>query len=402
MNYIKLTFFCLHFLKFLTKIFGLEWPLIIRNKGDKTYCNKKALLYYKNDSIVFPSLAKFYTHSNFWEICEIVRLLNRYGFMVDLVDRDAKNFIPKNDYRLFIGLGAGHSGKFFAKYAKNMPSAIKVLLAAGPEPTISNKLVTEQYERFNKRKKSKVPAMRLTQDLDFESFARIADYFLVIGEPGSFCPETYEYLKKPVLTYLPSSSPKISFDPIWITKRNRKSFLCFAGSGFICKGVDVLVDAFLKMPDMNLHICGPNTEKSFFEVMGQNILKSNNIFYEGFVDIGEKKFNELIEKCSYVIFASSSEGCATSVTTVLRGGLIPILTTESGINVGEFGYILDGKKEDIISKIIEICREVIALDDTSYRSRVFDVLEESLKYTQNSFSSTFEKSLIKILRDIDS
>lgn len=400
MSLIKLTYFFFRLLSFISHRFNIEWPLVIRNRGFKNTCSKKALLYYKNDSIIFPWLASTFIHTNLWEVPEIVRILNRYNFLVDIVDRDAKNFIPKNEYDLFIGLGAGHSGKFFAQYAKKLPSATKVLLANGPEPIISNKLVKEQYERFNKRKSCKVPAMRLTEGLDFKTFSLITDYFLVIGEPGSFCPETYKHLKKPVLTYLPSSSPNIKFDPRWIAKRNRKSFLCFVGNGFICKGVDVLVDAFLKMPEANLHICGPDSEKLFFEVLGKDISDSHNISYEGFVDVRGSRFNQLVNECSYVIFASSSEGCATSVTSVLRAGLIPILTPETGIKVGDFGYLLDGKKSDLISKTIEICREAMALDAESYRSKVFDVLEDSLKYTQSSFSTTFEKSLITILNKI--
>ena len=45
------------------------------------------------------------------------------------------------------------------------------------------------------------------------------------------------------------------------------NFLCFAGNGFICKGVDVLIEAFLQTPDLNLSICGPNTEKAFLRPM---------------------------------------------------------------------------------------------------------------------------------------
>jgi glycosyltransferase involved in cell wall biosynthesis len=191
------------------------------------------------------------------------------------------------------------------------------------------------------------------------------------------------------------------FDPKWSEKRDRKSFLCFAGNGFICKGVDILVDAFVNMPDAILHICGPDTEKTFFEVMGDTIKKSENIHYEGFVDIGGEKFNRLIEKCSYVVFASSSEGCATSVTTVLRAGLVPILTPETSIDIGDFGYLIDGPKDNLIAKTIHRCREVMALDDASYASKVWGVLKDSMKYTQGSFSKTIESALITVLEEKD-
>jgi hypothetical protein len=381
-------------------LLGTDWPLVIRNINliaPKTEASKYALLYYKTEPFVMPWKVHGYRHTNLWEIVQIVRILNRYGYAVDVVDRDAKYFVPKDVYDLFLGLGAGHSGKRFSQYAQRIPRATKILIAAGPEPKLSNKLVMEHYARFNRRHSCEVPAMRLTEGIDFESFARDTDYFMAIGEQHTFCPQSYIALVKPVLNYLPSTSPAIRFQPEWLETRSRRAFLCFAGDGFICKGVDVVVDAFAQMPDAEVYVCGPRSEPAFFEVLKGKLGASLNIRYEGFIKIGSPRFEELAAYCSYVVFPSSAEGCATSIATVLRTGLLPVVTKETGIDVGEFGFYIDGGKESLVEETMSACRKAIEISDAEYRQRVLDCLEDSSKYTQASFTDSFEKAILTVL-----
>jgi glycosyltransferase involved in cell wall biosynthesis len=378
-------------------------------KGDSTFVQNldggfsrapyRALLYYKTEPFIYPEVVKDYTHTNLWEITEIVRILNNFGFVVDIIDRSRVDFMPEDKYDLFIGLGAGRSGKYFARYAEALPKAIKVLLAAGPEPTLSNRLVQEQYDRFNARHRTNVPAMRLTAGIDFAAFVQNTDYFLVIGEDGQFCTDSYRSLGKPILTFLPGTSPNCRFFPQWIKDRGRNNFLCFAGNGFICKGVDLLVEAFLDMPDLNLYICGPDSERDFFKVLGDAINSSKNIHYEGFVQVGGERFLQLLGECSFVVFASSAEGCATSVATALRGGLVPILNKEVGINIEKFGFELSGPKENLISEIKAVSRRASVISNEEYRKRVYDTLEDAMKYTQASYTQTFSSAMLRILQE---
>lgn len=386
---------------FLGNTFGLNWPLVLRNINRLSFAPnsslKHALLYYKTEPFVMPWKLSGYRHTNLWEIVEMVRILNRYGYVVDVVDRDDKKFVPEDVYDLFLGLGAGQSGKQFSKYAKKMPRATKILIAAGPEPGLSNKLVFDQYARFNQRHGCKVPAMRIRGDLDFESFTRDTDYFMPIGEKHTFSPQSYMALGKPVLNYLPSTSPAIRFLPEWLKTRSRRAFLCFAGDGFICKGVDVVVDAFADMPDAEVYICGPHSEPAFFEVLGAKLAAAPNIRYEGFIKVGGARFEELVAKCAYVVFPSSSEGCATSIATVLRTGLLPVVTRETGIDIDQFGIYIDGEKENLVEETMSACRKAMEISDSEYRQRVWDCLKDSSKYTQASFTDSFEKVVLEVL-----
>jgi len=386
-------------IKIKRRLTEITRPLLVRNLNfSNKVVNKKALLYYKTGGFLKKGVIN-YTHTNEWEIFKMVSVLNNLGYSVDIVDRNKKNFIPKNIYDLFIGLAAGDSGKFYKKYATLLPKAIKVALCAGPEPALSAKLVIEQYDRFNKRHGTNIKTMRVPT-IDFNSFAAESDAILAIGESDTFCPDTYKIHNKPLYTYFPGCSPKIKFSQRWFQTRDMNKFICFAGNGFVCKGVDLVVEVFSKHPELTLHICGPDDEKGFFEVLGPTIKSCDNIIYEGFVGVGGKKFEELSSSCSFVIFNSSAEGCATSVTTMMTAGLVPVLNYETGINIDDCGiYIHNIDSKDRVDSTEKAALKACNLTKIEYAKLVSSTLKESEKYTQKSFTKSIGlafKEIIKI------
>ncbi|MCG7854044.1 MAG: glycosyltransferase [Methanosarcinaceae archaeon] len=267
-----------------------------------------------------------YAHPNIWELLEMIRLLNLFGFVVDVIDRSVDDFVPKDIYDLFIGLGSGGSGKYYMKYASLLKRAIKVLYATGADPILSNKLALEQYNRFYERTGIKAPPMRM-RDIDFKKFIFLSDYIFCIGEENSFSFSSYKKYNKQIHPIFPSSNPHIKFSLEWLATRRPNRFYCRAGNGFIYKGVDLLVEAFRQTPHLELYISGPDSEPAFFEAYKAVINKAPNISYEGFISM--EQFNELCGSCSYSLSASASEGCSTSVTTSMRAGLVPIINYET-------------------------------------------------------------------------
>ena len=357
----------------------------------------RALLYFKTGWFLKKNNNLEYRHTNEWEIIEIVRILNTLGFVVDVIDRGALNFKPDDKYDLFIGIAAGDSGRYYKKYAELLPSAIKVALCAGPEPKLSAQLVREQYARFNLRYKSNLPTMR-EPTIDFDSFAKSSDALLVIGEKSQFCYESYQRHNMPVYNYLPGCSSEIRFLHHWVSMRDRTKFICFSGDGFICKGVDLVVEAFSRHPELSVHICGPDSEQGFFDILGDTIKKSSNIFYEGFVDVGSKKFEDLASSCSFSIFNTAAEGVATSVASVMIAGLVPIVNYEAGINVDHIKLGIKDNKDRVKSTEDAIIK-ASTLSDDDYKDAVMKTILESEKYTQQSFSTSFKSSVSKIMQD---
>jgi glycosyltransferase involved in cell wall biosynthesis len=219
-----------------------------------------------------------------------------------------------------------------------------------------------------------------------------ADFIFSIGDPGTQSYNSFLSSNLPVLNFYPSTSPKVTFDLKWIEERQRNSFLCFAGNGFICKGVDLVLEAFLKDQTKELHICGPNSESIFFEHYGEQIKNAPNITYHGFIEPGGELFNSLAARCSYVVFHSASEGCCTSVATAMRAGLVPIINSWTGINVEGIGIQL-AEEGDIIQTIKDETDKASLINTMDYSTMVTNTLRKAQKFSQDSFTQSYSAAL---------
>ena len=388
------------FLLKIRNILKIDYPLfienvtVIKNNNKKT---KKLLLLFKTIPIISPISLKLYSHTNYFEVLEIIKIFNNKNFDVDVLDRDYKDFVPNKKYDVFIGVGAGNSGSQYSKIAKELKSTKNVLMCYGPEPEISKKKVIERYDFFNKRHNTNVPTMRVPDKVNILESVKYSNMILAIGEEGTFSFESYKKYNLPVFSFLPSISSKRIFNKNFLKTRNRNKFLCFAGNGFICKGVDVVIDAFLKMPNLDLTICGPDSEKPFFDVYGKILNKNNNIKYEGFVYQNTIKFNNIIKENAYVILDSSSEGCVTSVMSCMKTGMLPIINYECGISLNDFGYELKhDNNEDIVPEIIKKCNLAALKPKTEYENEVKTMLSNISHISQEGFSKNIENFVTQL------
>jgi len=353
-----------------------------------TSLDKRCLLYMKTS----PLYRKTNQHTNMWQTRQWVYVLNSLGFLVDMVSPEVDDYTPSDDYDLFIGYGSGNSGKHFHKYSSALIKAKKIIFAGGPEPCLSNFLVRERYDKFNQRTGLNAPYMR-TIDVDFDEFAAVANYIFCIGENGGFSCNSYAKYGLPVMPIIPSHNA-----PLYIQSRHKKDqkhFLCFAGSGLICKGVDILVEAFRDLPDFDLHICGPK-EDVFYEAYADLFQPSSNIHYYGFVDIDGEQYQDLCAKCSFTILHSAAEGCCTAVINNMVSGLIPVINHEVGIDVDGFGYQIPSVI-DRVDAVRAAVLEVSSMNKSEYEHRVTMTLNASQKYTQQSFTESITIALEEVI-----
>jgi glycosyltransferase involved in cell wall biosynthesis len=233
---------------------------------------------------------------------------------------------------------------------------------------------------------------------EFTKIMNHVDYVFAIGEAHCFSPKTYLPFGKPVLPFFPAISPQVGLDIDWLKKRKLNNFLCFSGNGFICKGVDLLVEAFSQMPDMNLTICGPKTEQSFFTAYDGLIANSPNITFAGFVSVGSSLYRELCAQNAYAMFHSSSEGCATSVATCMRAGMVPLLNYETGIDVKDYGYLIESG-DDPLPAIRKAVSWASRLDRDEYVARSLRTFADSQKYSQEGFTTSMTNNLVQVIED---
>lgn len=345
-------------------------------KGYDKKC-KRALLYYKSDAFTDPQLAKDYTHTNYWESVEIANILNEMGYIVDIIDRTATKFDLEDKYELFIGIGAGDSGQHYPDIAQQIPSAIRIMYALGPEPKQSNKWIEDRYISHIFRGGKHLGKMRRTIDkLDIDEVMKYTDAIITCG--NDYIQNTYAKFNKPIYRVYLSSHPELKME------QTGNAFLYFGGNGNIVKGLDLAIEAFTGT-DLELYICAPD-EPEYQPKL------SPNIHWVGFVPVGGSKFNEVVSKCGYVILPSCSEACATSVTTCMRKGLIPIVTEAVGLDIGDFGYIIESNVERIRDKVVDISK----IHQWEKRRRHEDTYKESFKYTQENFIRTFKETICRI------
>jgi glycosyltransferase involved in cell wall biosynthesis len=351
--------------------------------------NRRVLIYYKTDPFFSKELRRQYIHTNNEEIVLMVKCFNEAGYSVDLIDREASweqiLKLKNRSYDLYIGNAVGNSAPFHVKIKNEFNIKTKVVYAVGPEPTISNSLVIEQHDFFYRRNGIRPKVRRLVKGGNFADRFTNIDSIISIGE--AFSMKSYESLGLPVKSILPTTSPIVQEgDEIWKLK-DRKSFLYFGGNGNICKGLDLVIEAFLNCPDAKLDICAPY-EEDFFSYYESKMLQVKNITYHGFVEVGADKFNKLTESAAWIIFPACSEACATSVITCMRRGLIPVVTDETAIDIEDFGIEIKNRDPDSLVILINMLMR-INTEELQLRSMKTQI--SSRKYSVNNYIERFRE-----------
>ena len=367
------------------------------NKGLEHW--PKALLHYKTTPFFDPMSAVEYVHTNSWEILELSRILTRMGYRVNVVDRSEREWIPADDYSLVIGNASGNSGQRYPVYCEATPSAHHLLFATGPNPDVADRLVIERYVALEARSGRSATPMRVMDKIDISRNLSLSDSVVTIDGNG-FTRSTYEGSGLPVETFTPSTSPSLSYDPSWIDSRDLDSFLCFAGNGFIAKGVDIVVECFLKLPEYNVTIAGPADDLDFWEIYGDRISQAPNIRFVGFLDVNGSEYAELIRTHAWSLLPAAAEGVCTSVATTMRGGLVPVVTRETSVNTGDFGTLIPSDTEEMVDNLVDIVSGLASTNMDEYRRRVEATVEASNAYTQEAFSISVERAFRNILQTV--
>ncbi|MCK4517415.1 glycosyltransferase, partial [Candidatus Babeliales bacterium] len=113
-----------------------------------------------------------------------------------------------------------------------------------------------------------------------------------------------------------------------------KEFLWFFGSGAVHKGLDLVLDVFLKNKDLKLNIVGNAVEeKDFLLVYKDKIERSPNITYHGYLHPQSKEFTEITRRCFCFVATSCSESTSSACATCLQAGLYPIISYDCGVTL---------------------------------------------------------------------
>ena len=329
------------------------------------------------------------SHSNYWECFQMARTFLDFGYAVDIIDWTDNIFLPKKDYDVFIDI---HSN--MERIAPLLRyECLKILHITGTHWLFQNHAEYTRLLNLQQRRGiTIVPRRIVPPSLGIE----YADCATIVG--NNFTTSTFAYSNKP-LYKIPLSSavmfPSVAKKDFSVCRR---TFLWIGSSGMVHKGLDLVLETFtnLDLKDCELHICGPiQDEADFVKAYSKELFRTANIKTHGWIDVASPEFAALTRQCAAVVYPSCSEGTAGSVITCLHGGLIPIVSKESGVNVEDFGFLLKNVTTDEIKENIVTCANLSTEDLRNRSIKAWEFAQNN--HTRVEFAKVYRQIIAKLL-----
>ena len=325
-------------------------------------------------------------HTNYWESLQMARTFLDLGYCVDVIDVSNRTFIPKEKYSFFVSRTNFELAQLLNK------DCIKIAHLDIAHWLFNNYASYGRSFALRQRKGVAVRSLRTTQ---INCALEAADYATTLG--NQFTIDTYSHIKKTIFR-VPLASCTIY---PWPENKDfevcRKNFLWFSGKGFVHKGLDLVLDAFVQMPENHLYICGPIQHETDFEkAYYKELYQSPNIHVIGWIDVSSSEFVEITKKCVGIIHLSCSEAGAGSVITCMHAGLIPIVSYESSVDVSnDFGVILRDCSIDTIKTTLQMISTLSPEKLKQMSRKAWEFVRTN--HTREKFAEEYKKVITKII-----
>ncbi|MFH7030251.1 MAG: glycosyltransferase [Heteroscytonema crispum UTEX LB 1556] len=327
-------------------------------------------------------------HTWHWECQQIARTFLDLGYCVDVIQFHNHKFVPQKDYAFFIDIRC--------QLERLSPllnqDCIKILHSDTAHILFHDTAECNRLLALQQRKGITLSPNRFElPNLGIEH----ANCAIVLG--NEFTINTFRYANKPIYR-VPISTTEVY---PWPEEKDfeacRKHFLWFGSRGLVHKGLDLVLDAFVEMPEYHLTICGPvNQEKDFEKAFYNELYNTPNIHTVGWVDISSPKFVEIANSCVGTIYPSCSEGGGGCVITCMHAGLIPIVSYQASVDVDDdFGVIL---QESSVAEIKNSLRAIASLPASELKIMARNAWEfVRANHTREKFVESYRKTVGKII-----
>ena len=327
-------------------------------------------------------------HTNAWEVTVMAQAFLDLGFRVEVCGYDDKQYALPQDCKVAVDIH-GNLERWVSP-----ADCKKVLHATGPHWLFWNH--AELSRLIGVRERHGV-ALSPQRQVRLSRGVEVADEVVVLG--NEFTRGTFLFGGKPV-TRVPISSA-YEFD--WPAGRDfekaKKKFLWVGSYGMVHKGLDLALDAFAGMPDLELTVCGrPEKEADFFKCYERELTKLPNIKLHGWLDMASPDFMEIARTHAAVVYPSSAEGGAGSVIHCMHAGMLPVCTTEASIDLGDFGVHVDSGTVEAVQKA---CRAVAAMSSGEVEVRARGAYEHVRReHTREKFQEKYRKFAERITAEL--
>lgn len=296
--------------------------------------------------------ARFRGHSNVWECSEVVRILGRFGYLVDLISWDDVAFVPPAPYDLVFDIHR-NLGRMSGDETRT------IFHVTGSHPLFSNRAEAERIAAVKARRGAMIAPRRGVADGDlqlFEANLERADLVTLIGNrvtEETFPKRLRPKIRRTVATgaWLP---PEVEHRPI---EPRPREFLWFNGQGAVHKGLDLVLELFARHPELTLHVVGPYLrEKDFVAAYQRELFATPNIRSHGFLYPSDRRFLEIASRVRAFVSPTCSEGISTAGITCMQAGMAPVISEQCGIDLPEGGGLLLGESlpEELERSVLEM------------------------------------------------
>lgn len=371
----------------------LAFPVFYNvNAADESTLAKRALLVYRARPFQLANdAAEYLTHQNLQQCRQIAAMLGECGYVVDVLDFKDRGMRPNRNYDLVLKdrLAMEH-----CSHASR--EAKRLLLASTMNHAVHNANLRRRHQRLSQRRGRQLQIRRLAN----ENMRYAAEADAIIGFGNTYTVGTWQSASKGKLYTFNNygfAGTRFIFEEKDF-RAARRNFLFFASGSQVQKGLDLLLEIFARLPQLNLYICSSfKNESDFCECYQKELFETSNIHAIGWVQANTPEFYDLAARCAYVIHPSCSEGQPGSVVQCMHTGLLPLVTREAGIDTEDFGVTFE---DDDLERIEKVITELAALPETWHRERSVrtrDAAEKS--YTEDSFLSRWRAILSEVLAD---
>lgn len=352
----------------------------------QTGYQKNALLIYIVHPFIFPNTVP--GHTNQVEARIIAESLSNKKYNVDIINTNYKGKIEYKKYDVVIGYG----NRFEEICYKKISNMQLICYLTEASPYFSNVAELKRLRSFQERNNYLPNFERLSMKCLNLSALIKADAAICLG--NKWTASTYEGMFNKIYTQKVSGFSDCLLPDLKKEESVVRNFLWYGGAGPIHKGLDLCVEAFRSLPDLNLHIVGEVTTE-FYRFYRSDIENAENILYYGFLNKDTEEFRKVCEKCGFCIVPSCSEGQSTAIITTMFSGIVPVCTVETGIDVEEAGGLIIQSVElnDLIKMIGELA-EMKKEEFCDRQQRTYDYV------MKNHTVENYRSNLDAILSDI--
>lgn len=338
----------------------------------------RVVMFYILDPWIYPETRRVHYHSNRWECATMVDTFLEAGHVVDVVDYQSKYYRPPAD--CVIAIDTEHSFRNFG--GQLPPQCTKVYHAPTTHWLHWNRAELRRLDAIRERRGV---ALQPRRQLPPNPGIDVAQFGTYVG--NAFTAETYAYAGKPMYRIPISSVVETATGPHAL-ERIRRRFVWFGSIGLAHKGLDVVLEAFAQMPDLELTVAGGTSfDQDFVAAYDRELNHTPNIRHLGWIDATSPAFQALMDDHLAVVYPSCAEGGAGSVIACMHCGLIPVVTREASIDTHDFGVLTSG---DSVPDIIRAVRMVEAMSAAELQARR-DAAQAHVRrvHTRKAFAETY-------------